>query len=218
MATYSSMPVPGKSHEQRTLAGYSPWDHKQSDTTEQLINNNSLSVSLDWILEFSQWTELQKRTEKWMQLLRSACWAVHVKSVLGRKGRTRRLFQEQTNESTIWESLGKLGDTVGMQGVTTAVCTEMERWPTLCSGMGMPGQAGHTSEWPIIVRISWEFLISLALQRNLRATAWLSSPNTLSIPYSSPVPHPDPVSRRQSTSQVSKHITRLCALEPAHMV
>ena len=121
MATYSSMPVPGKSHGQRTLAGYSPWDHKESDTTEQLINNNSLSVSLDWILEFSQWTELHKRTEKWMQLLRSACWAVRVKSVLGRKGRTRRLFQEQTNESTIWDSLGKLGDTVGMQGVTCSL-------------------------------------------------------------------------------------------------
>ena len=25
-----------KSHRQRSLVGYSPWDHKQSDTTEQL--------------------------------------------------------------------------------------------------------------------------------------------------------------------------------------
>ena len=90
--------------------------------------------------------------------------------------------------------------------------------PTLRSGLGMPGQAGHTSEWPIIVRISWEFLISLALQRNLRAIAWLSSPSTPSPPYSSPTPQPDPVSQSQPTSQVSKHITRLCALEPAHLV
>ena len=28
---------PGESHGQRSLMGYSPWDHKESDTTEQLI-------------------------------------------------------------------------------------------------------------------------------------------------------------------------------------
>ena len=26
--------LPGKSHEQRSLVGYSPWGHKESDTTE----------------------------------------------------------------------------------------------------------------------------------------------------------------------------------------
>ena len=29
--------LPGKSYRQRSLAGYSPWGHKESDTTEQLI-------------------------------------------------------------------------------------------------------------------------------------------------------------------------------------
>ena len=28
--------LPGKCHEQRSLAGYSPWDLKESDMTEQL--------------------------------------------------------------------------------------------------------------------------------------------------------------------------------------
>ena len=28
--------LPEKSHGQRSLVGYSPWDHKQSDTTERL--------------------------------------------------------------------------------------------------------------------------------------------------------------------------------------
>ena len=28
--------LPGKSHRQRSLVGYSPWGHKESDTTEQL--------------------------------------------------------------------------------------------------------------------------------------------------------------------------------------
>ena len=31
--------LPGKSHGQRSLAGYSPWDHKESDMIEQLNSN-----------------------------------------------------------------------------------------------------------------------------------------------------------------------------------
>ena len=33
MATHSSI-LDGKSHEQRSLADYSPWGHNESDTTE----------------------------------------------------------------------------------------------------------------------------------------------------------------------------------------
>ena len=32
--------LPGKSHGQRSLKGYSPWGHKESDTTEQLNNKD----------------------------------------------------------------------------------------------------------------------------------------------------------------------------------
>ena len=32
--------LPGKSHGQRSLVGYSPWDCKESDTTEQLQFTN----------------------------------------------------------------------------------------------------------------------------------------------------------------------------------
>ena len=32
--------LPGKSHGQRSQAGYSPWGCRESDTTEQLNNNN----------------------------------------------------------------------------------------------------------------------------------------------------------------------------------
>ena len=34
-ATHSSF-LPGKSHGWKSLVGYSPWGHKESDTTEQL--------------------------------------------------------------------------------------------------------------------------------------------------------------------------------------
>ena len=37
MAIHSSgFLLPGKSHGQRSLVGYSPWGHKESDTTERL--------------------------------------------------------------------------------------------------------------------------------------------------------------------------------------
>ena len=32
------MATHGKSHGQRSLVGYSPWGHKESDTTERLSN------------------------------------------------------------------------------------------------------------------------------------------------------------------------------------
>ena len=34
--------LPGKSHAQRSLAGYRPWCHKESDTTERLNNSSYL--------------------------------------------------------------------------------------------------------------------------------------------------------------------------------
>ena len=41
MATHSSI-LPGKSHGQRSLVGYSPWGCKESDTTERIMVNGSL--------------------------------------------------------------------------------------------------------------------------------------------------------------------------------
>ena len=39
MATHSII-LPGESQGQRSLAGYSPWDHKESDTTEATLQTN----------------------------------------------------------------------------------------------------------------------------------------------------------------------------------
>ena len=35
--------LPGESHGQRSLTGYDPWGHKESDTTEQLTHTHILS-------------------------------------------------------------------------------------------------------------------------------------------------------------------------------
>ena len=36
--------MPGKSHGPRSLVGYSPWGHKESDTTERLNSTELLSL------------------------------------------------------------------------------------------------------------------------------------------------------------------------------
>ena len=44
MAIHSNI-LPGKSHGQRNLVGYSPWDCRESDTTEQLSTHEFLPCS-----------------------------------------------------------------------------------------------------------------------------------------------------------------------------
>ena len=40
--------LPGESHGQRRLAGYSPWDHKESDTIEPLSTHASYLLERRW--------------------------------------------------------------------------------------------------------------------------------------------------------------------------
>ena len=37
--------LPGESHGQRSLAGYSPWGHKELDMTEQLTESENLEIN-----------------------------------------------------------------------------------------------------------------------------------------------------------------------------
>ena len=60
LATCSSV-LAGESHGQRSLAGYSPWDHRESDTTERLTLTltylNGLQGSDSWGRKESDTTE-----------------------------------------------------------------------------------------------------------------------------------------------------------------
>ena len=89
------------------------------------------------------------------------------------------------------------GDTVGMRGLPLQVAHKWKGDLTLCSGMGMPGQAGHTSEWPVTVRIS--NFPSTAKESESHRLALLSKHPLTPLLY--PHPQPDPGSRSQSTSR-----------------
>ena len=39
-----NLPLPGKSHGQRNLVGYSPWDRKELDTTERLSTHAHMGI------------------------------------------------------------------------------------------------------------------------------------------------------------------------------
>ena len=47
MVTYPVF-LPGKSHGQRSLVGYSPWGRKESDTTERLSTLGSVRPDLEF--------------------------------------------------------------------------------------------------------------------------------------------------------------------------
>ena len=49
MATHSSI-LAGECHGQRSLVGYSPWGHKESDTTEQLTLEASTLLTCNQFL------------------------------------------------------------------------------------------------------------------------------------------------------------------------
>ena len=46
---------PGKFHRQRTLAGYSPWGCKESDTTEQLTHSKKTKPKNNGCWQFDLW-------------------------------------------------------------------------------------------------------------------------------------------------------------------
>ena len=51
MAT-TSVFLPGEYYGQRNLVGYSPWGHKESDTTDQLSTVHRVKVRLPWWLRW----------------------------------------------------------------------------------------------------------------------------------------------------------------------
>ena len=57
MATHSSI-LPGKSQKQRSLMGYSPWCHKESDTTEWLSTAHNCFTILSQYLLYSKVNQL----------------------------------------------------------------------------------------------------------------------------------------------------------------
>ena len=46
--------LPGESHEQKSLAGYSPWGHKELDMTERLKRERERWIKINTLLHQSQ--------------------------------------------------------------------------------------------------------------------------------------------------------------------
>ena len=47
--------LPGESHEQKRLEGYSSWGHKESDMTEQLSTHTNIYIASAITEHFPQW-------------------------------------------------------------------------------------------------------------------------------------------------------------------
>ena len=63
VATHSSI-LPGKLHRQRSLAGYSPWGHKELDTTEWLTHTHTHTHTVEWHSKVLKDRKKEKGREK----------------------------------------------------------------------------------------------------------------------------------------------------------
>ena len=78
--------LPGKSHGQRSLAGYSPWSHKELDTMEELNDDNKkIAHSYNGIQAWKEGNtdtcykeEAWKHYAKWRKPQNTSCCMVHL--------------------------------------------------------------------------------------------------------------------------------------------
>ena len=69
----TSVFLPGESHGQRSLAGYSPWGHKELDTTDWLTHTHSFwSTWRVYIIDY-HWTQLDDSTGRGRVFASSFC-------------------------------------------------------------------------------------------------------------------------------------------------
>ena len=57
----------GKSHGQRSLAGYSPWGHKESDMTEQLSTHALTPLRIEIIEAHQEWATFFPCIKHWKE-------------------------------------------------------------------------------------------------------------------------------------------------------
>ena len=65
--------LPGKSHGQRSLVGYTPWGHKELDMTERLTHTHTHRVPLRYHLHTTFCTNL-----KWWVFANIFTWIIHI--------------------------------------------------------------------------------------------------------------------------------------------
>ena len=80
----------GKSHVERSLVAYSPWGHKESDTTEQLSTMEKTKINFSSMCEFGQGVDfIRQFTESKRNLKTGSNWVKHksVKEIRDKKNK-----------------------------------------------------------------------------------------------------------------------------------
>ena len=101
--------MPRECHGQRSLAGCSPWGHKELDMTEQLLNNDTYSVSLiqSYLLDFYRMHKMDSFPALQEHIVFCCCCCCCcVASVVSDSMRPRRVRQP-TRLPHPWDSPGK---------------------------------------------------------------------------------------------------------------
>ena len=131
--------LPGKSHGQRRLAGYSPWSCKEMDTTSRLDNNGNRRHSRDQ----ANWS---------VDSLESALG--HIK---GSRSDASIISNNAAASSASHECLALLlvfSYLWSLLSVSTLVLPSTYCTPVLMASLTQRRQAGHWEFWPLLVSCS----------------------------------------------------------------
>ena len=102
--------LPGESHRQRNLAGYSPWGRRESDMPEQLTLSNSIPSKLyKHILEqLMPWWPKTAMVDGWLDRLRRGWWQSQLSECILMQGRRRAGRPHQNHWAMAWTRVDRL--------------------------------------------------------------------------------------------------------------
>ena len=101
--------LPGEFHGQRSLAGYGPWGHKESDTTEWLTLSSIRWTFIDFFFIELKHSECPSHTRPLVRccdIKNNKAWTKPITSREDQKVRTVSLWQDGSRRGLTWSWLG----------------------------------------------------------------------------------------------------------------
>jgi len=151
----TSIFLPGKSHGQRSLAGYSAWGHKELDMTEWLTL--SLFTLACFRLCARQWAKLNTKTDLCHSGFTNSTFLISVASMEVGCGRDKRLGREwdqrhadKTCDNRILGAVGKPWSVVTVQSLSRVQLFAIP-WTAAC-------------QTPLSFTISWNLLRFMSIE------------------------------------------------------
>ena len=115
--------LPGGFHGERSLVGYSPWGHKELDTTERLTHTHTYTHSVSKALSTNGWSSLwdTKSPGFWGSIMTGLCtvytdWASWAKGFTTKSPFSYQCFKVATMNFILWNKKQRLPEATPAEG------------------------------------------------------------------------------------------------------